>query len=76
MTISRIGGTYGNVQLIYQTKNGSALSGLDYTSTSGELLFKPNETMKGLSIEIKNDVLPEGPEDFFVIITEVKLVGR
>ncbi|XP_073480601.1 adhesion G-protein coupled receptor V1 isoform X2 [Aquarana catesbeiana] len=76
MTISRIGGTYGNVQLIYQTKNGSALSGLDYTNTSRELLFKPNETMKGLSIEIKNDILPEGPEDFFVLITEVKLVGR
>ncbi|CAI9572521.1 unnamed protein product, partial [Staurois parvus] len=75
-TISRIGGRYGDVQLKYQTKNGSALSGLDYTITSGELLFRPNETMKVLSIEIKNDVLPEGPEDFFAIITEVKLVGR
>ncbi|KAM5191785.1 adhesion G-protein coupled receptor V1 [Mantella aurantiaca] len=76
MTVSRIGGTYGDVQLKYQTKSGSALSGLDYTNTSGELLFRPNESMKGLSIEIKNDVLPEGPEDFFVVITEVKLVGR
>ncbi|XP_018414734.1 PREDICTED: G-protein coupled receptor 98, partial [Nanorana parkeri] len=76
LTVSRIGGTYGDVQLRYQTKAGSALSGLDYTNTSGELLFRPNETMKGLSIEIKNDVLPEGPEDFFVFITQVKLVGR
>ncbi|XP_072270059.1 adhesion G-protein coupled receptor V1 [Pyxicephalus adspersus] len=75
MTISRTGGTHGSVLLNYQTKSGSALSGLDYTKTFGEFLFRPNETKKDLSIEIKNDALPEGPEDFFVIITEVKLVG-
>ncbi|XP_068103893.1 adhesion G-protein coupled receptor V1 [Hyperolius riggenbachi] len=76
VTIWRSGGAYGEVQLRYQTKSGSAISGLDYTNTSGALLFKPNVTMQSLSIEITNDVLPEGPEDFFVIITEVKLVGR
>ncbi|KAM9330953.1 adhesion G-protein coupled receptor V1 [Gastrophryne carolinensis] len=76
VSISHSGGRFGEVQIKYQTKDGSALGSLDYTSASGELLFKPNETIKTLSIEIKNDVLPEGPEDFFVTITEAKLVGR
>ncbi|XP_069819007.1 adhesion G-protein coupled receptor V1 isoform X3 [Dendropsophus ebraccatus] len=75
VTIFRSGGNYGEVQLKYQTNNGSALKDLDYTDTKGQLVFRPNETMKSVSVEIKNDQLPEGPEDFFLIITEVTLLG-
>ncbi|XP_075069096.1 adhesion G-protein coupled receptor V1 [Mixophyes fleayi] len=76
ITITRSGGSFGEVELKYQTMPGSALSDLDYTNISGEIVFRPNETMKSVSIEIRNDVLPEGPEDFFIVITEVKLLGR
>ncbi|XP_063820072.1 adhesion G-protein coupled receptor V1 [Pseudophryne corroboree] len=76
ITITRSAGVFGEVELRYQTMPGSALSDLDYTSISGQVVFKPNDTLKSVSIEIKNDLLPEGPEDFFVMITEVKPVGR
>ncbi|KAG9488005.1 hypothetical protein GDO78_007684 [Eleutherodactylus coqui] len=76
VTIARSGGTFGEVLLKYETKSGSALGDLDYTDTKGQLVFGPNDTMKSISIEIKNDLLPEGPEDFFIIITDVTLLGR
>ncbi|KAM4808264.1 adhesion G-protein coupled receptor V1 [Rhinophrynus dorsalis] len=76
VTVIRYGGTFGEVQLKYNTLNGSALSDVDFTATYGELIFRPNETMKIVSVEIQNDALPEGPEDFFVIINTVKLLGR
>ncbi|CAH2297028.1 G- coupled receptor 98 [Pelobates cultripes] len=76
VTVVRVGGRYGDVQVTCETRNGSALSDVDFVKVSGSLLFKPNETMRSVSIEIKNDVIPEGPEDFFVILSEVKLLGR
>lgn len=76
ITIFRSGGYYGQVQLWYKTLNGTAEGGMDFTSTSGELVFEPNEMMKKISIEILHDDLPEGPEEFSVVITKVKLQGR
>ncbi|KAE8635798.1 hypothetical protein XENTR_v10002742 [Xenopus tropicalis] len=76
VTVVRSGGIFGTVLLKYQTENGSALSDLDYAHTMGQLVFNPNETIKHVSIKIHNDILPEGPEDFFVVIQEVKLLGR
>ncbi|KAM3940659.1 adhesion G-protein coupled receptor V1 isoform 2-T2 [Leptodactylus fuscus] len=75
VTITRSGGTYGEVQLKYQTNSGSATKDLDFKDTSGQLVFRPNETLKMISLEIKDDLLPEGPEDFFIILTEVTLLG-
>ncbi|OCU02316.1 adhesion G-protein coupled receptor V1 [Xenopus laevis] len=76
VTVTRSGGRFGTVLLKYQTVNGSALSDLDFVHTVGQLVFNPNETIKHASIKIHNDILPEGPEDFFVVIQEVKLTGR
>ncbi|XP_075449203.1 adhesion G-protein coupled receptor V1 isoform X3 [Ascaphus truei] len=75
ITVIRSAGKSGDVKLKYETLSGSALSDLDFTNTSGELVFRPNETTKSVSVEIKDDILPEGPEDFFVTITEATLQG-
>lgn len=42
----------------------------------GDLIFKPNETVKTIFIEIYDEDLPEGPEEFSIEITEVELLGR
>ncbi|XP_053555694.1 LOW QUALITY PROTEIN: adhesion G-protein coupled receptor V1 [Bombina bombina] len=76
ITIIRSGGKFGEIMLKYHTLSGLAASEMDFTSTSGNLMFAPNETIKPISIEIKNDDNPEGPEDFFLLITEVELRGR
>ncbi|XP_074850311.1 adhesion G-protein coupled receptor V1 [Carettochelys insculpta] len=75
ITIIRSSGCYGRVQLWYQTLNGTAEESTDFTTTSGELVFEPTETTKAISVEIHDDDLPEGPEEFSVTITQVKLQG-
>uniref|UniRef100_A0A8C8RXK2 Adhesion G-protein coupled receptor V1 n=1 Tax=Pelusios castaneus TaxID=367368 RepID=A0A8C8RXK2_9SAUR len=75
ITIVRYSGYYGHVELWYQTLSGTAEESMDFTSTSGELVFEPNETIKMISVEIHDDDLPEGPEEFSVAITKVELQG-
>ena len=50
----------------YSTQDNTAISGSDYTSTSGTLTFAPNETTKNISVSILNDSIPEENETFFV----------
>ncbi|KAM4707152.1 adhesion G-protein coupled receptor V1 [Discoglossus pictus] len=76
VTVTRSGGTFGEVKLKFHTSSGLAISSMDFANTSGVLVFRPNETIHFFSVEIINDNLPEGPEDFFVTITDVELQGR
>lgn len=41
-----------------------------------QLLFEAKETVKIVHIEILDDSLPEGPEEFSLMMTEVELLGR
>ncbi|XP_029429217.1 adhesion G-protein coupled receptor V1 [Rhinatrema bivittatum] len=75
LTVTRSSGSIGQVRLSYQTLNGSAVGGMDFTSLRGELLFLPNETSKIITVEIQDDDLPEGPEEFFIMITKAELQG-
>lgn len=56
------------VKVKYETKDVSAKSPADYTSTNGQLIFQPGETVKYINVVIKKDFLNERTEDF-----EVKL---
>ena len=53
----------------YQTFGGTAVEGADYVGTSGVLVFGPGETQKQITIQILNDILIEGPENFFVVLS-------
>ncbi|XP_031463513.1 adhesion G-protein coupled receptor V1-like, partial [Phasianus colchicus] len=75
ITIVRFGGCYGKVHLWFQIINGTAEEGIDFTSRVTELLFEPDEESKMILIEIHDDDIPEGPEDFSVMITKVELQG-
>lgn len=76
VTVIRSHGFYKQIHLLYKTLNGTAVEGSDFGVTSGELIFKPTETVKTIYVEIYDDDLPEGPEDFSVVITKVELLGR
>ena len=54
------------VTVRYQTKNGTAVAGSDYTTTSGTLRFEPGETTKTLRVPTVNDDTPEETEAFTV----------
>lgn len=62
ITLTRSGGSDGSVQVDYATNGGSAVVGVDYTSTAGTLLFDDLETTKSFTIPILNDSQTESPE--------------
>lgn len=72
----RSGGSFGRVRVWYETGSRTAEAGWDFAPISGELLFEARERTKSLHIEILDDSLPEGPEEFILAITRVDLQGR
>lgn len=62
VTVRLSNATNTAVSVGYATSNGTAISGSDYTATSGTLLFAPGETSKTFSIPINNDVNVEPSE--------------
>jgi subtilisin family serine protease len=56
------------VTVRFATSNGTAVAGRtgDYTSASGTLTFNPGETVKVISVAVRNDASVEADETFFV----------
>ncbi|XP_062371958.1 adhesion G-protein coupled receptor V1 [Sardina pilchardus] len=75
VTVVRSAGSLGSVMLNFVTFNGAADGGQDFAPLSGQLLFGPGETSRELIMEILDDDVPEGPEDFYINITEVAVVN-
>jgi len=68
VNVTRGGATNTAVTVHYETQDGSARAGLDYTAQSGTLTFGPGETLQTISIPILADDLPEGDEGFHLIL--------
>jgi hypothetical protein len=65
MTVQRVGGTKGSVSVNYNTTNGTAVSGTDFTLTTGTLTFAPGESSKVITIPIVDDTNSEQDDYFF-----------
>ena len=76
ITVIRSGGSFGPVRLWYETVSGTAEAGLDFIPAAGQLLFEAREMAKSVHIAILDDGLPEGPEEFSLVIKKVELLGR
>jgi hypothetical protein len=50
----------------FATADGTATDGSDYVSSTGTVTFNPGETQKSISITIKDDLVDEIHENFFV----------
>ncbi len=64
ITVQRTSGTQGTVTVEYRTTNGSAVSGGDYTHTTGVLTFLNGESSKIISIPVVDDSSIEGEDTF------------
>jgi uncharacterized repeat protein (TIGR01451 family) len=53
----------------YATADGTALSGLDYQTTTGILTFNKKETTKTITVPIIGDVVDEPAETFSVVLS-------
>ncbi|GDY18897.1 hypothetical protein LBMAG56_02420 [Verrucomicrobiota bacterium] len=62
ITLVRSGGSLGLVSVQYATADGSALAGLDYTSSSGVISFADGETVKSFLVPVILDALVETNE--------------
>ena len=58
------------VSVDFQTANGSATAGLDYTAGSGTVTFNPGETSKLIDIPVLQDTAIEGTENFTVQLSK------
>ncbi len=64
VTLSAVSGQ--TVTVAYNTSNGTALAGSDYTAASGTLTFAPGTTSQTITVPITNDTTAELSETFNV----------
>lgn len=57
------------ISVNYNTMDGSALAGSDYTAASGTLNFAPGETSKTFNVTILNDSNSEGDESLGLMLS-------
>lgn len=69
ITVRRSGGSGGTVTIAYTTTSGSAIAGLDFTTSTGVLTFLFGETTKTINVPILNDTLPEGSESLILTLS-------
>jgi hypothetical protein len=77
-TITLTGTPGGNVQVQYQTADGSAVAGSDYTAVAATWTANFNNTTKTqtITVPILNDAIIEGTEKFFVRLVATSNAGR
>ena len=61
--------TTATVAVNYNTGDGTATSGADYTANSGTLTFAPGVTTRTVTIDITDDAIFEGSENFSVLLS-------
>jgi hypothetical protein len=70
LTVIKDGAAAGPISVHYATSDGfSCTAPGDYTATSGDLTFAPNETSKQFTIPIVDDSIFEGNENFNVTLS-------
>jgi len=68
-TVSLSAAATGPVTVTYQTANGTATAGRDYTAKSGTLTFAAGETSKTIDVLVTGDTTAESDETFVVRLT-------
>src|SRR5215207_6044590 len=63
-TITKMGTTSLQSSVHFDTLSGSALAGVDFIATSGDLVFSEGETTKTVTVSLVNDALIEPTESF------------
>jgi hypothetical protein len=69
VAVKRVNGSVGIVSVQYSTSDGSASADLDYTAAQGTLTFEEGVTNQTFQVAILDDSLIEGPELFYVALS-------
>lgn len=65
-TVTLSAASQDTVSVAYATADDTARAGLDYTATSGALVFAPGETTKTVRVPVLGEESPEDDERFFL----------
>jgi hypothetical protein len=71
ITVTRTGGSAGDVTVDYASSNGGATAGSDYTATAGTLDYADGVTSQSFSVPILDDSLFEGDETLNLNLSNV-----
>ncbi|MCP5432435.1 MAG: FG-GAP repeat protein [Alphaproteobacteria bacterium] len=63
-SVSLTGAALAPVTVDYETIDGTALAGIDYVATSGQIAFAVGEQSKTITVTVNADILAEGNETF------------
>ena len=63
------------VTVDYETVDGTALAGSDYTAASGTLTFQPGETAQSIEVAVLDDAISEAEEGFTVVLSNPEGAG-
>ena len=69
--VTRSGGSDGEVTVQYDTSDGSAVAGEDYTAASGILTFADGETSKTITVDLTGDNVDEPDQGFLLTLSNV-----
>ncbi|GIO13063.1 hypothetical protein J19TS2_26180 [Cohnella xylanilytica] len=69
LTVARTNGLHGRVKVAYTTVDDSGKAGIDYTATSGTLVFEDDETSKTISVPILDNNGYSGDRTFKVALS-------
>jgi T1SS-143 domain-containing protein len=68
-TVSLSESSVAPISVNYNSLSGTAVSGSDFGTIAGSLLFAPGETTKTIIVSITNDTVFEGGENFTVVLS-------
>src|SRR5262249_21465292 len=69
ITVTRSLSTEVQAQVHYETSDGTARTGTDYTHTEGDLVFSPGQTSVTFSIPVTNASRVDGPRTVLVLLS-------
>mmetsp|Transcript_9409 Transcript_9409/g.32742 ORF Transcript_9409/g.32742 Transcript_9409/m.32742 type:complete len:893 (+) Transcript_9409:207-2885(+) len=75
LIVERSGNMNLEVEVDYETQEGTALAGSDYQTCSGTLVFKPDESRKLIEVAIIDDDVPEPDKTFNVVLKGARVAG-
>ena len=70
VTISLSVASTNTITVNFETTDGTAIAGTDYTATTGMVTFTPGQTSRTISIPILDDTLQESTETFNIILSD------
>ncbi len=71
ITVNRVGGSYGAVSVDYDTSDGTATAGLDYSTSAGSLYFADGVVSQTFYVSIIDDAIYEGNEVLNLVLSNV-----